>query len=64
MILIVTITQIDPPSGERDTSAIEHYRRRVEMPEVQTVIDRLDAALKVKARKTRSDAGQNRKEAK
>lgn len=56
---IITINQ--PGEGEHPT--IAHYIRRVEMPDVNAVIERLDAALKIKTRKPRSDAGQTRKPA-
>ncbi len=66
MTYIITITEQDVPRtalASSDLHAVEHYKRRVEMSDVNAVIERLDAALKIKARKPRSDAGQTRKPA-
>lgn len=66
---IITIIETSPESSLRTATGIvgnniiEIYKRRVEMPDVNAVIDRLDAALKFRARKPRSDAGQTRKPA-
>lgn len=57
---IVSIKEIEEPSTERDSSAIEHYRRRVETPDIAHTIRSLDAALNHPVRKPRKDRGTKR----
>lgn len=58
MNCIITITEVNPVNASDDT---EYYRRRVELPDVQTTIRAIDTALNVKPRKPRSDRGTSRK---
>lgn len=59
MTYLITITE---PIPDDDESRIEHYRRRVEIEDLNLVIQRLDQSLNVRVRRTRSDKGQARTE--
>lgn len=48
---ILTITEAAPAP---DTAPIEFYRRRIELPDIDAVLGRVDAALKFKQRKRRA----------
>ncbi len=61
MPYIVSITEIENPDPDCEpVPPVEHYRRRVDLPDVATTIRAIDAALSVKPRKPRSDAGSKR----
>lgn len=51
---ILTITETAAVAG-CENATTEHYRRRVELPDINAVIERMDTALKFKPRKPRSD---------
>ena len=53
---VITIRQDDADAD------IEHYRRRVEIDDLNFLIRRLDESLNYKVRKTRSDKGKVRAE--
>jgi hypothetical protein len=54
MVYLISITEV---TGNETT---EHYRRRVEVPDIQTTIRAIDSALNVKVRKPRRDKGTSR----
>lgn len=62
MPYIITITGADY-FGLPQPKEVEHYKRRVDIDDLQTTIRAIDAALNVKARKPRRDKGTTRTEA-